>query len=260
MGNSDPFSVAGKGVLITGGTAGIGLGAAQHLAAAGARVVISGRRETGAEIAARFGAQFVAMDVTERRTVADGVAQAASLLGGAINVLILNAGIGPETGTIHELDLDSVKATFDVNIYGVVYGLKEALPYMERGGSVIITSSPAGVAFISGMSGYGASKAAVNALMRIWAIELGPEGIRVNAVLPGIVETELAHDPQALDEEVEVVRVLTQSGKVRQPAELGPTFQYLASDASAPVTGGLLACDDGLTAGYSNELMERAFS
>jgi NAD(P)-dependent dehydrogenase (short-subunit alcohol dehydrogenase family) len=254
------FSVAGKGILITGGTAGIGLAAAQHLVAAGARVVITGRRAAGTEIAARSGAQFVAMDVTDPQSVADGVRQTASLLGGIIDVLILNAGIGPATGTIHDLDLDKVKDTFEVNVFGVLHGLKEAVHYMGRGGSVIITSSPAGVTHMAGLSGYGASKAAVNALTRIWAIELGPEGIRVNAVLPGIVESELAHEPESQEDETEVVRVLTQSGQVRQPVELGPTFQYLASDASAPVTGALLACDDGLMAGYSNELLERAFS
>jgi NAD(P)-dependent dehydrogenase (short-subunit alcohol dehydrogenase family) len=260
MGRHDAFSVADKGILITGGTAGIGLGVARHLASAGARVVITGRRTTGAEIATRIGAHFATMDVSDLESVAAGAARAAELLQGAIDVLILNAGIGPATGTIRDLDVDEVKATFDVNVYGVVYGLKEALPYMSRGGSVIITSSPAGAAFTAGLTGYGGSKAAVNALTRIWAIELGPEGIRANAVLPGIVETEFAHDPDTSDEEIEFMRVLTQTGKVRQPEELGPTFQFLASEASAPVTGALLACDDGLLAGYSNELIERAFS
>jgi NAD(P)-dependent dehydrogenase (short-subunit alcohol dehydrogenase family) len=254
------FSVVGKRVLITGGTAGIGLGVARHLAQAGAKVVITGRRSSGAEIAAGFGGHFACMDVSDAQSVADGTNSAAKLLGGGIDVLVLNAGIGPETGTIHDLDVGQVQASFDVNVFGVLHGLKEALPYMGRGSSVIITSSPAGMVFTAGMAGYGASKAAVNALARVWAIELGPQRIRVNAVLPGIVATEFAHDPEALDEELEFMRVLTQSGTVRQPAELGPTYQYLASDASAPVTGALLACDDGLLAGYSNELLGKAFS
>ena len=253
------FSVAGKRVLITGGTAGIGLGVARHLAEAGAKVVITGRRASGAEIAAGFGGQFVRMDVSDSESVAEGTARAATMLGGAIDVLVLNAGIGPATGTIHDLDVAQVRASFDVNVFGVLYGLKEALPYMGRGSSVIITSSPAGMIFTAGMAGYGASKAAVNALIRVWAIELGPQGIRVNAVLPGIVATEFAHDPETLEKEIEFMRVLTQSGIVRQPSELGPTYQYLASDASAPVTGALLACDDGLLAGYSNELLGKAF-
>jgi NAD(P)-dependent dehydrogenase (short-subunit alcohol dehydrogenase family) len=254
-----PFSVTGKRVLITGGTAGIGLGVAQHLSEAGADVVIAGRRSSGEEIATELGGKFVKMDVSDAQSVAEGVAVAADMLGGAIDVLILNAGIGPATGPIRELDVAQVRATFEVNVFGVIYGLKEALPYMGPGGSVIITSSPAGTICTAGMTGYGASKTAVNTLTRVWAIELGPHGIRVNAVLPGVVETEFAADPDALEEELEFVRVQTQSGKIRQPSELGPIYQYLASDASAPVTGALLACDDGLIAGYSRELLGRAF-
>ena len=259
MTQRDPFAIADKNVLVTGGTAGIGLGVARHFVETGARVVITGRRKSGDDIADEIGAHFVAMDVADPGSVTRGMALAAKRLNGEIQVLILNAGVGLSAGPIDELDLDTFKQTFSVNVFGVVQGLRDGLRYMQEGASVIITSSPAGTIFVPGNVGYNASKAAVNALTQTCALELGPKGIRVNAVIPGMVETELSLNPDDNEAETEVVRTMTATGRVRQPAEMGPIFQFLASDASAPMTGSLVACDDGLTAGFSVELLEKAF-
>ena len=252
MPDFDAFSVSGKTVLITGGTAGIGLGMAEHFVAQGAEVVISGRRESGQDIATGIGAGFVRMDVSDERSLADGMIAAAHQLGGRIDVLILNAGIDLDVGMIDELDMESFRRIYDVNVFGVVQGLREGLAYMPAGSSVIITSSPAGSTTVPGMSGYGSSKAAVNYLTRAFAAELASRDIRVNAVLPGLVESEMAGSSG----DAEFIRTLTLTGKIRQPAEMAGTFQFLASAASTPVTAAIIEADDGLSAGMSIALAD----
>jgi len=255
----DPFSIADKRTLIIGGTAGIGLAVAQHFLGAGARVVISGRRQETETIAAEIGADFVIMDVRDAESVAAGTEAASNLLDGQIDVLILNAGIATPPASIDTVTVDDFRTTFDVNVFGVVNGLKEALDHLAPGASVIITSSPAATTYTAGMGAYASSKAAVNALTRMWALELGPAGIRVNATLPGIVETGMSLDPDGGRQEMEMIRTLTSSSVVRKPEEMGPIFHFLASDASAPCTGAILECDDGISAGLSRALMSKAF-
>jgi len=255
----DPFSIGGKNCLIVGGTAGIGLGVAEHFVQAGADVIITGRRATGESIAAGVGARFVRMDLAESGSIFAGMASAADLFGGRIDCLILNAGIADDAGGVDGLDLAVFRRVFEVNVFGVAQALRDGIAHMEQGGSVVVTSSPAATELMPGVAAYGASKAAVNALVKTAAIELGPRGIRVNAVLPGVIETEMAFDPDGLEEELERLSSLTATGKVRQPAEMGPPFQFLASAASETCTGALLACEDGVSAGFSSLLLARAF-
>ncbi|MGI9229757.1 MAG: SDR family NAD(P)-dependent oxidoreductase [Gammaproteobacteria bacterium] len=256
---NDFFSISGKKVLITGGTAGIGHGVASHFVKSGAEVVITGRRETGEEIANAIGANFVRMDVSDAASVAGAMREAAEILGGTIDVLVLNAGTSPPSHGIDELKLQDLNQIFDVNVFGIVYGMQEGQKYMKEGGSVIVTSSPAGTMHMHGLSIYGSSKAAVNALIRTWTIELGSRGIRVNGVLPGVVETEMAFDPENLEAEMEMLGTFTATGKTRTPEELAPVYRFLASSASKTVSGAIIECDDGASAGYSNFLLGKAF-
>lgn len=257
MAFDNAFSIAGKKTVITGGTAGIGLGVARHFVNEGAQVVITGRRETGESIAAEIDARFVRMDVAAPTSVTEGTATAAEILGGRIDVLVLNAGVSPPTGMIEDTNLDAFRWTFDVNVFGVVQGIKEGVQYMHEGGRIIITSSPAGSVFVAGLSAYSASKAAVDVVTKTAAIELAPKGILVNAVLPGIAKTDMSFNDEAAG--IEIIRVLTQTGAVREPEEYGPTFQFLASAAGALFSGAVVGCDDGISAGYSAELWEKAF-
>lgn len=256
---TDPFSIKGSGVLVVGGTAGIGLGVAEHFTGAGARVVITGRRDSGEEIARQIGAEFVRLDLADARSISAGIRQSAERLGGTVDCLILNAGIADDAGPAEQLDLNVLRRVFEINVFGVAQALRDGLALMRSGGSVIVTSSPTATELMPGVAAYGASKAAVNALVRTAAIELGPRGIRINAVLPGVIETEMAFDPEGVEEELDRLSSLTATGKVRQPAELGPPFQFLASAASATCTGALLACEDGVSAGFSSLLLARAF-
>ncbi len=250
-GGDGPFSVAGQHIVITGGTAGIGLAVAEHLVHAGATVVITGRRD-GDAIASGIGARFIAMDVADEASVAAGFdAIGASMP--RVDTLILNAGVDLFHGEIGEVDLSVFARVIDINTMGVVRSLAAGIDLVPSGGSVIVTSSPAGSITTPGMAAYSASKAALDMLVRTWSLELGPQNIRVNAVLPGIVESEMASASTA---ELEIIRRMTANGIYRKAADMGPVFQFLASPASATLTGSLVGAHDGISVGYSAEVMD----
>jgi NAD(P)-dependent dehydrogenase (short-subunit alcohol dehydrogenase family) len=247
----DPFSVEGKHIVVIGGTAGIGLAVAAHLAATGAEVVITGRRAEGEAAAAEAGASFVRMDVADTGSVRSGFDEIAEAYG-QIDCLVLNAGIDAFHGEIDELDLDTFERVLEVNTIGLVRAMASGVPLLQTGSSVVITSSPAGSTTTPGMGAYSASKAALDMLVRTWALELGPKGIRVNSILPGIVESEMDSESSP---ELELIRRMTATGVHRAAAEMGPVFQFLASDASAPLTGSAVGAHDGISVGFSHEVM-----
>ncbi len=262
MNNADPaggaeartastFDIEGRRVVITGGTAGIGLAAAAHLARCGAQVVITGRRGDGADIAARIGAAFEPVDVADEDSVRRGFEAVAEWLGG-LDALILNAGVDMFHGEVDDMDLERFGRVLDVNTMGVVRAMSHGVGLVRDHGSVIVTSSPAGEVAAPGMAAYGASKAALNQLVRVWALELGGRHVRVNGVLPGIVESEMATDSSP---DVGTLSKLTANGMFRKAEEIAPVFHFLVSDASAALTGSLVGCHDGITAGFSNTVL-----
>ncbi len=245
----DVFSVQGKRIVVVGGTSGIGKAVAAHLAGAGAKVTIGGRRASGQATAQQIGAQFIAMDVADTSSVQAGFKEITNT---PIDCLILNSGINEDHGTIAELDLTVFERMIDINTLGIVRALAAGVCAIKTGGSVVVTSSPAGSITCPGLAAYSASKAALDMLVRTWALELGPKGIRINAVLPGIVESEMA---PAESPRVAAVKQMTANGVFRQPEEMAPVFQFLASDASATLTGSLVGAHDGISVGYSAEIM-----
>ena len=256
MTTTDLFSIESKRVVITGGAAGIGRAVAEGFVAEGASVVIADVAADVSSIADGFGASYVQMNVTDPTSVEDGLALAAQALGGGIDVLILNAGIDREVGVAGEFDLEAFRSVMDVNFQGVVNGLAFGPCHMGEGSSIIVTSSPAGRLTLAGLSAYSASKAAVDSLVHTAAIELAAAGIRVNAVLPGIARTDMQGGASG---DGSALAVLTATNIERDPAELAPVYQFLACDAAAPVTGATLQADDGMTAGLSTHLLDRAF-
>ena len=248
----DAFSVDGRRIAIVGGTAGIGRAVAAYLVGAGASVVVTGRRADDA-LGEQLGAHAIAMDVADEASVAAGFATIAVSFG-EIDCLILNAGIELDPGLIDELDLATFAQVMEVNTMGLVRAMAHGVPLVPDGGSVIVTSSPAGTVSTPGMSAYSASKAALDSLVKSWAYELGPRQVRVNAVLPGIVESEMA---SAGTPSEELIRRMTANGVIRRAEEMGPVFQFLAADASATLTGSFVGAHDGIPLGFSAEVIER---
>ena len=261
--------LTGKAALVTGGGSGIGLACARALARDGAVVTIAGRNETrlreaAAGLAGELGCavHWTPCDVTDEVAVERAVARAAEPLGG-LHIAVANAG-GGAGGPILSTGLDMWRYVMDVNVTGTFLTVKHAGGALVRsgGGSIVATSSIAAVLTHRLMAPYCTSKAAVEMLIRCVADELGPLGVRANAVRPGLVPTELAA-PLADDQAV-VDDYLAQMplGRLGTPEDVAAAVRYLAGPESAWVTGQIFAVDGGHTlrrGPYVDSMIERFF-
>ena len=245
------FSLKNKMAFITGGTAGIGLAVARSFVDAGASVVIAGTRENGESIAREIGARFMHLDVTDAAAFESVLASVEADLG-LLNILVLNAGIAHE-GVIDELDFAETKRNLDVNCNGVFLGLKYGPRHMSNNASIIITSSVSAFWGAPEASAYSASKAAASSLARCAAIELGPRNIRVNAICPGGIKTDMA-----LPEKI--FEVLTPAQRQGTTDDLVGVYNLLASDSGSYINGTEIIVDGGLTAGLTLQNLELIFS
>ncbi|MFH8533776.1 SDR family NAD(P)-dependent oxidoreductase [Streptomyces tendae] len=238
----------GKIAVVTGGNAGIGLATARRFAAEGAHVFITGRREVELEEAAAAigNATAVPGDVSVAADV-DRLYERVRERGQGLDVLFANAGIN-HIATLDELTEDVHDAVFDVNVKGTFLTVQKALPELNDGASVILTSSTAAESGSAGMSVYGASKAAVRAYARAWAAELGGRGIRVNAVSPGPVDTLLWDTAfgERAGEMLDTVAAGLPRKRVADPDEIAAAVTFLASPQSSFVYGANLYADGGM--------------
>ncbi len=243
--------LAGRVAVVTGGTRGIGLATAEALAAAGAQVVVTGRdgktaQRVAEDLAARFGgpAGGYALDVTDAGQVAQVFKDIAQAYG-RIDALVANAGV-LEDGLIGMLREEHIQRLLSTNVAGTLLTVQAAARVMtrRRAGAIVVLSSIVGEHGSPGQSAYAASKAAVTAIARSAAKELGARGIRVNAVAPGVIATDLvAHLPQqVLDRTV----AGTPLGRLGTAAEVAAAIRFLVSDEAAFVTGQVLGVDGGL--------------
>jgi NAD(P)-dependent dehydrogenase (short-subunit alcohol dehydrogenase family) len=247
----------GKVCVITGAGGGMGRDAAVLFTAEGARVCAADVNAAAAdETAALCDGDVLALgvDVADERQVAAAMAATAERFGG-IDVLYNNAGIMPaDDGSILDTSVEAWQRVQDVNVKGVFLCCKHGIPYLlERsGGSVInVASFVAIVGAATSQISYTASKGAVIALSRELAVQFAREGIRVNALCPGPVETPLllrifGDDPAALERR----RVHWPTGRLAKPREVVNGALFLASDESSYVTGATFLVDGGLTAAY----------
>lgn len=249
-----PFSITGKNVLITGGTAGIGLATAKHFGEQGANVVITGRREKGAEIARSIGCSFVQGDISVSRDIEGLFTKTVEYLG-KLDVVINNAGAGGSADLISETAMADHNALVGVNLSSAYHVLMLAPGYMNDGGSIINTASVSGMEGKIGLSTYCATKAALISLTKTAALELASRNIRVNAISPGPVKSEIWQG----DDPIEMCKTIIPLGRIGEAEEVATAFHFLASDAASYITGTNLPVDGGYMSGMSaqvNDLIE----
>ena len=237
----------GKVALVTGGSAGIGLGTARRFAAEGAQVYLTGRRKEVVDAAVTdIGGDVtgIVSDVADL-TALDALFAAIKERSGRLDVVVANAGGGSVValGDITEEHYDS---TFDINVKGLVFTVQKALPLLTEGASVVLVSSVAGITGLPGMSVYAATKAAIRNFARSWAIELAPRGIRVSALCPGPVDTPGMTDLVAqLPDNDGGSTVDVPMGRLGTADEIASGAVFLASSASSFLTGSDLVLDGG---------------
>ncbi len=256
----------GKVAVITGATGGIGQAAAKLFADEGAKVALVDLDETSLqEVVGSIGddkASYTVADVTQPDQTQVYIDAAVSRWGG-IDVLLANAGIEGTLSSIPGYPIDVFDRVMAVNVRGVWLGIKYAVPRMRErgGGSIVITSSTAGISGTPEMSAYNTSKHAVVGLMRTAALEGAPDGIRVNTVHPAPIETRMMRSIEelrvaAMDDSSVTVEVAKQSfadriplGRYGNPEEVARMMLFLASDDSSFSTGGMYMVDGGRSAG-----------
>ena len=251
--------LAGKVALVTGGGTGIGRAISERFAAEGASVTVAGRRRGPIEdVAGRIGGQAVAADVSNEPDVRALVAACAERWGG-LDVLVNNAGIPGPITELAEMDAAAFDQTLAVNIRGVALCIKHAAPRLRErgGGSIVNMSSRLGLRGYPMRAAYVATKFAVIGMTQSAAVELGPYGIRVNALCPGAVTGELMDAVVARRAAAEgrpaeqIVREsYTDVAALRRwvtPEEVAEAALFLASDAARSVTATHLVIDAGRT-------------
>ncbi len=249
----------GKVAMITGGAAGIGKATAQVFAREGAKVAICDVSETlGEELVKTLGpdAQFSKVDVTNRAEVQGWVEQVVARYG-RVDILVNNAGITRDGQFIKMKDGELVKQmgedAFDmvvsVNLKGVFNCAQAVSPFMvkQKGGVILNASSVVGLYGNFGQTNYVATKAGVIGMTKVWARELGKYGIRVNAVAPGFVMTEMV--AKMPEEVLAGMRAKTPLGRLAEPEDIANAYLWLASDEAAYIHGATISVDGGIVLG-----------
>ena len=249
----------GKVAVVTGGCSGIGLATVRRFAEEGARVVIGDLdEENGARVADEVGGTFVRTDVTDKDEV-DRLFATAMEEYGSVDVAFNNAGISPpEDDSILTTDLEAWRRVQEVNLTSVYLCCKAALPYMlqQKSGSIINTASFVAVmgAATSQIS-YSASKGGVLSMSRELGVQFAREGVRVNALCPGPVNTPLLRELFAKDPERAARRLVhVPVGRFAEPEEMANAVLFLASDESSFITASSFLVDGGISAAYVTPL------
>ena len=251
-----PFiHVEGKVVLVTGGSRGIGESIARVLGQSGAQVAIASRKQQGVdEAAGRLRAAGVEVEAftchVGKESEVEALVAAVVKRFGRLDVLVANAATNPYFGPMLGADAAIVDKTFEVNAKGYFFAARAVARHLvDRGapGSLVFVSSINGLRAAPLQGIYGMTKASVISMTQTMAAELGPSGIRVNAIAPGLVDTKFAAAIVGNDDLVSRVVARTPLGRYATPDEIAGAALYLASDAASFVTGHTLVVDGGVT-------------
>lgn len=239
-----------KTALITGGNSGIGLATAKLFIAEGARVAISGRNKTTLDAAlAELGPNAIALqaDATDVAATEAAVAAAAKAFG-KLDIVFANAGI-PGRTPVGGSTLEAFEQVLRTNITGAFFTVQAAAPYLNDGGSIILTGSVMSEMGSPGSAAYAASKAGVRGMSRVLASEFAPRGIRVNVVSPGATRTPIwdsaAPTPEAKAQLEKRLSGIIPLGRLGEAEEIARTVLFLASDEAAYINGAELFVDGG---------------
>ena len=246
----DLIDLSGKRALVTGGGKGIGAAVATRLAEAGANVTVADLDPAAEMFASSIGADFARCDITDASQLENAVAVAAG--GTGLDILVNNAGIFPTTGPVEQVTDEFVHRMLDVNVRAQFSATREASTKMPNGGSIVNLASIAALGGGANISAYSASKGAIVALTRAHANELGPRGIRVNAIAPGIIDTpgvQTQMEPlKAGGLDIDKAIAANPVGLAGQPDHIARGVLFLVSDLAEFVTGHVLVIDGGSTA------------
>ncbi|KAF0200104.1 MAG: hypothetical protein FD173_2340 [Gallionellaceae bacterium] len=243
--------LTGKTALITGGTTGIGLATAKLFLQEGARVAITGQ-DVGrvTEAGAMLGANAIAIraDVSSASEMAAVAVRLKKEFGG-LDIIFANAGIAKPM-QFADVDEENINSQIDVNFKGVIYTIQKMLPILHKPASIILTSTTLTEQGFAGMSMYSATKAAVRSLARTLSAELIGQGVRVNVISPGPIETpiygKMGMSAEALQQMAGMVLGAVPAGRFGQAEEVAKAVLFLASDDSSYILGEDLLVDGGM--------------
>ncbi len=240
-----------KVAVITGGNSGLGLSTAILFAEQGAKVAVTGRNLSSLEQAAEtiaHGAIGLVSDVRDLDSIRKTYSEIAAKLG-KIDVLVVNAGVGV-SAPLADFTEEQFDNTSDINFKGVFFSVQLALPHLNNGASIILTSSAVNEKGFSHYAAYSATKAAVRSLARSFSTELLERNIRVNVLSPGAIDTPFFANNGAPQEQVEGIKAymttIIPAKRLGTPEEVAEGFLYLASDASKYMIGSELVMDGGV--------------
>ena len=242
----------GQGALVTGGGSGIGLATAKRLATDGAVVTICGRSKERLDAALEQlrGAgdvRTVTADVTREDDVANAAGAAADAAPLGLSIAVACAGGSSHMGPLVATGIDEFRATVEVNVVGTFLTIKHAAPHLVRhgGGSIVAVSSIAAAVSHPYLGAYAVGKAGIDMLVKVAADELGRSSVRVNAVRPGLVDTELVAGIFATPDVLDSYLTQTPLGRAGQPDEIAELIRFLAGPESAWITGQAISIDGG---------------
>lgn len=241
------IDLTGQRAFVTGGGRGIGAAIAQRLVEAGAAVTIGDIDPASANFASSIGAKFAVCDISDSADLEAALDEAGGNAG--VHIVVNNAGIFPTTGPMIDVTDDFVHRMLDINVRALFSVSREAAKRMPDGGSIVNLASVAGLAGGANISAYSASKAAVIALTRAFAKELGPRGVRVNAIAPGIIDTPGVQDQlgplRAGGVDIKQRIAANPLGIAGQPDHVARVALFLTSGLAEFVTGHTLVVDGG---------------